>query len=145
MYVASGYINIIILHVVVWNAIVTTRGTIIWHMSMLSAISCFRVSVIFILLYIYIHLIKSHISLEQCNNVIILHFVECNIIFIAQWKIILHEAILSAIKMLLYETKCNINLIICISCLFLIRKSTNSKSKFWNELCPLYVHLLCLQ
>ncbi len=52
------------------------------------------------------------------NIIVILHFVECNIYFIAQWKIILHEAKPSGIwiRMIFYKAKCDIYFIIYLLC-----------------------------
>ncbi len=66
---------------------------------------------------------------KQNSSTIILHFVECDIIFIAQGKMILHEAMLSAIKMILYKTKCNIYFIINLLCIYFIRQFAKLMTK----------------
>ncbi len=65
------------------------------------------------------------------NVIIILQFAECNIIFRAQGKIILHKAtqrkiiLLSAIQIILHETF--LNVIFMHIVLFLIKKKKSTK------------------
>ncbi len=73
-------------------------------------------------------LVQNHFSLynklifhrAKCNIIVIVHYDECNIMFyyimkndISQGKVECNIFFLRAIKMILYEAKCNICFIIC--------------------------------